>query len=128
MWTFPESPLEGKSVTYDDYVETLRAAGYKITPPQPPPPVHKCMLCDVTDENDWLTDITVMTAYGEEGFAEEKRYVCEEHVEDVTSELIKMGFGSHRHGGINFLEDSSCPGYEKMELCPTPESDDEDGP
>jgi hypothetical protein len=114
----------------DELIEEMRREGYIIKDPPPPPEVHHCMHpgCDVTDEDrvDWLFDFTVECAYGEEGWAREKRYVCEEHLPQLAQDLIALGFGSHRHGGINFLEVTSCPGWTHMDSCPTPEKEDDE--
>lgn len=86
-----------------------------------------CSWCGITETQNRqdgfgpLTDITVTTARGEEGYAEEVRYACNEHLIKQTQLLVALGYGSHRHGGINFLETDLCPGYLNMSDCPTPE-------
>jgi hypothetical protein len=94
------------------------------------PPDNACHWCGKTDtENDDegygpCVDITVRTADGEEGYAQVTRYACNDHLIEITGKLMALGFGEHRHGGINFLEPQDCPGYERMADCPTPASDD----
>lgn len=95
-----------------------------------PPPDNTCHWCgksDTENEDDGYgpcVDITVITANGEEGFAQVTRYACFEHLEEIAEALIALGFGQHRHGGSNFLEPRSCPGYNTMRACPTPEVED----
>jgi hypothetical protein len=99
-------------VSYEDYIATLEKAGYKITPPPPPRPVHHCMRCGKSEaetDEEWLTDIMVEVAVGEEGYSREMRYVCQDDMVGVLEALIKIGFSSHYHGSIVFLEDVSCP-------------------
>jgi hypothetical protein len=112
--------------SYDEYIAALEKAGYKITPPPPPSPVHRCMRCGKSEaetDEEWLTDITVEAAVGEEGYSRERRWVCQDHLEEVTGALIKLGFASHYHGSIVFLEDVSCPASGHtipVGECPTP--------
>lgn len=98
----------------------------------PKPAVRTCSWCDITDEQNFqdgygnLTDVRVITAASEEGFADIERFMCNGHLITVTALLRGMGFKDHRHGGINFLEDDHCPGFDHMEACPTPAKDDDD--
>jgi hypothetical protein len=100
-----------------------------------PPPDNECFRCGMTDsENEdngygGLIDFRVITSEGEEGYANELRFVCQDHFEELSEALIDLGFGSHRHGGINFLEDDKCPGARfipKDELCPGLCEDEDD--
>lgn len=56
-----------------------------------------------------LTDITVTTAAGEEGYAVVRQLLCTDCLEPMVTCLKGLGFKDHRHGGINFLEDDECP-------------------
>lgn len=95
-----------------------------------PPPEHTCHWCGKTDsenEDDGygpLVDIFVLVANGEEGQAEQLRYVCNDHLIEQSRALINLGYGVHKHGGTNFLEPMDCPGYDHMDDCPTPEDDE----
>lgn len=109
----------------NDAVQLLRGAGYQVKEPPLPIPIHSCIRCDNNDEFERLVDITVITSVGEEGHAEVTRYVCDDHLVDILELLVDLGFSDHRHGGINFLEDSECPGYADMHKCPTPAPEDE---
>lgn len=119
---------------FEILADELRKAGYTVRAPAPPPPRHTCLVCGTTQEGEgwypepYMTDVTVVTAQGEEGYAHETRYVCLEDVclQELTDALVKLGFGSHRHGGINFLEVTDCPGASKTSDCPTPEVDEDD--
>jgi hypothetical protein len=114
-------------------IEALRAEGYRVIEPPPPPPENHCATCGRSDDDNEragfgpLVDVQVYVAYGEEGTAAPKRYFCYEHLEPVCDALIALGFGVHRHGGINFLEPQDCPGHRDFEACPTPVVEDEDG-
>jgi hypothetical protein len=94
------------------------------------PPDHECHFCGMTDtENEDngfgpLTDVRVIIANGEEGFADITRWVCNDHLISVTEDLRRSGFSEHRHGGINFLEDMDCPGSRNMDDCPSPAPDE----
>lgn len=107
--------------------ENLQVLLDKIEDYFKPPPENFCSWCGITDHDNRedgfgpCTDISVMTANGEEGFAHEVRWACQEHLCEVTVALVGLGFGSHRHGGINFLEDYRCPGLSHRNDCPTPE-------
>jgi hypothetical protein len=94
-----------------------------------PPPLH-CSWCGRTDPENrregygGLTDIRVIVAEAEEGQADVMRLACYEHLEVVAQQLGAIGFFSHRHGGINYLEPMACPGYLDMKNCPTPDPED----
>lgn len=85
-------------------------------------PVRRCSRCGNSedDQTGSLTDVRVTIANGEEGYAEIVQLVCDECLDDVSDGLRALGFSDHRHGGINFLEDGSCPGVRDMNACPTP--------
>ncbi len=111
----------------EEHLQTLLSRIEKLYLPLPENTCSWCGITDSDNEDDgygYLTDITVTTAKGEEGWAEELRWVCQKHLEEVTTSLIGLGFGSHRHGGINYLEDDQCLGYIHMDACPTPEVED----
>jgi hypothetical protein len=114
-----------------DAAEVLRAHGIEVDPilvqqatagVSPDPRV--CARCGVTEEvsersgGGGLTEITIVVAAGEEGHAEETRWVCDTHLLVLTDLLATYGFGSHRHGGINHLEDLDCEGAGDMSACP----------
>lgn len=86
------------------------------------PPPRKCSKCGRTEnEVEYLIDITVTTADGEEGFAQVTQLLCENDYEHVLDTVIALGFVDHHHGGINFLEDlKCCGGKNAYENCPTP--------
>lgn len=88
-----------------------------------PPPDVVCSRCGRSeDDNDGipLIDVRVIVHEGEEGFADITQWLCEAHFERARASLEDLGFVDHNHGGINFLEDSSCPGFHKMADCPHP--------
>jgi hypothetical protein len=113
-------------------IDALRAQGYTVIPPSVVIP-HACALCGATDldnESDGygpLVDVEIRAAYGEEGTANPTRYFCQEHLNVVCETLVKLGFGVHRHGGINYLEVLDCPGVRNPEDCPTPVAANENG-
>lgn len=84
---------------------------------------RRCSVCgrpdEDTDELEWpgFIDVRVITADGEEGFADITQLLCAEHFTEVQAALLALGFRDHRHGSTNFLEDMDCPGWGK---CPTP--------
>jgi hypothetical protein len=83
----------------------------------------RCSVCGMTEsESGWgmFVDVRVVVAEGEEGFADITQLLCDEHLETVTKALMNLGFKDHRHGGVNYLEDSTCPGENEMDACPTP--------
>lgn len=89
---------------------------------------RRCSRCGVTENDaEWemLFDVRVITADGEEGFADVVQLLCNDHLIEVTEALVALGFKDHRHGGANFLEDNHCPGAERMNACPTPDGTDE---
>lgn len=92
---------------------------------------RKCRVCGEKDEqyggqNGYLVDFDFVIADREEGFSNAKGWLCEEHLSTVTDALIQAGLGLHVHGGICFLEDTSCPGYQTRKACATPEKQYED--
>lgn len=95
-----------------------------------PAPDNRCSWCGKTDSENSedgfgsCLDISVEIASGEEGWAKEFRWMCNDHLIEIPMALIDLGFNSHRHGGINFLEDHNCPGYNHRDDCPTPEEDE----
>lgn len=97
---------------------------------EPPIPDNLCFRCgksDTENEEDGfgpLVDVSVMVANGAEGFAHVLRYVCNQHLIAVTDAFRGLGFVSHRHGGINFLEPLDCPGRGDPRACPSPEEED----
>jgi hypothetical protein len=111
-------------MSIESALRELRAAGYQIKEPLPKPEPNRCFVCGITDDYDapdddiadLLVPIQVIVSEGEEGQANELRYFCYFHFTLVTEPLIKLGFGSHRHGGINFLEDESCGGYYECDV------------
>lgn len=71
---------------------------------------------DIEDEDDnYLTDFKVRCADGEEGFAEVTNFYCGHCLMEVITLMTSIGFVDHHHGGINFLEDAECPGYNNLE-------------
>jgi hypothetical protein len=92
---------------------------------------RSCVTCGATDlENQIagygpLTDVHIIMAEGEEGYANERRFVCNDHLIMMSLIFNGLGFSSHRHGGINNLEDVLCPGFRNMDDCPTPDNEEE---
>jgi hypothetical protein len=83
----------------------------------------RCSVCDLTgSQTGWgiLVSVRVVVAEGEEGFADITQLLCDDHFETVQEDLIRLGFQDHRHGGINYLEDETCPGSVHMDECSTP--------
>ena len=80
-----------------------------------------CTRCG--QEDDYLTSVQVVTAQGEEGFADITHLFCQLCLVEVTTTLTELGFKDHRHGGVNFLEDMDCPGWNG---CVTPNGGEED--
>lgn len=73
---------------------------------------------DIEDEYDnYLTDFMVRCANGEERFAEVTNFYCGDCLLKIMTLMVDIGFADHHHGGINFLEDTECPGYHNLE-CP----------
>lgn len=94
----------------------------------PDEPERVCSVCGVPEsstEFDHLTDIRVIAAAGEEGFADITQLLCDEHLTLIAYALVRLGFKDHRHGGANFLEDPDCPGASRFDDCPTPLYDDD---
>ena len=88
-----------------------------------PEPERVCSHCGVNEsltEYGNLTEVRVIMAQGEEGFADIIQLLCEDGLEAIQMELLKLGFKDHRHGGVDFLEDVDCPGFEDMDKCKTP--------
>lgn len=89
-----------------------------------PPPVPDCDWCgraeDSEEQEPWgpLVDFTVTVAEGEEGFAHKRMLACFECMAEVSTDLIEIGFGVHRHGGTNYLEPTDCPGHAQFGACP----------
>lgn len=69
-----------------------------------------CSNCGEPDPHDLLTEIYIYVAPGEEGDSQQMRQLCEECADRIIDFLVANGFASHRHGGINLLEDTTCPG------------------
>lgn len=95
---------------------------------RPEPPERQCSVCGLPENENmgYLIDATVLVADGEEGYAWIKQLLCESHFPAIQQIIIDAGFVDHRHGGMNYLEDPHCPGYEDHEACPTPWLEDED--
>jgi hypothetical protein len=83
------------------------------------PPIQ-CSVCSIDGEFDYLTEISVEVASGEEGYQRVRMYRCEEHLDSVLDALYKMGFRTHQHGTTAPLEDQACVGSEHPEECKTP--------
>lgn len=101
----------------------VRAAGYVVTEPPAEPEENRCSVCGIPEseaEYERLIDARVITADGEEGFADVVQLLCEDHAQAMFVGLMALGFKDHRHGGANFLEDRECPGARSMDACPTP--------
>lgn len=92
-------------------------------------PEDQCSICGVNESETtgWtgLIDVRVAMAWGEEGAADITMLLCSDHFPHIRASLLILGFGDHRHGGINFLEATWCPGANGG-VCPTPQ-EDEDG-
>lgn len=122
-------------------VALLKREGYRLTDPPPKPKPNACAKCGAIDGDtfynpeyfnlngidleqavaaEWLTDVEIIIRKGEEGYDNVKLWFCEDHDEEVIQGLIKLGFGSHKHGGTHSLSDPECPGYIALEECPTP--------
>lgn len=113
---FPGSSDLGFAAIYaEGYYDAL------VPVEEPEPALPHCSYCDRTNQ---LTDVRVIIAESEEGWADERRLVCENHIDSMTAGLRRLGFRSHRHGGINYLEDDDCPGCDNKAACPTPEPED----
>ena len=127
----PHIPHEAtqKAAALDDTYPLLRSHGVNIDPGSlrdakdslltAVPPVS-CCRCTTTEDEDWLTGVTVHLAPGEEGDAEETRALCSTQLAEVSEHLTAFGFANHHHGGINHLEDLTCPGAARPAACPTP--------
>lgn len=108
-------------IRYHVLADRLVARGVIVPETVPAPPPLHCSYCGRTYH---LTDVRVIIAESEEGWADEMRLVCENHIDSMTEGLRNLGFKSHRHGGINFLEDDNCPGRNNKAACPTPDPED----
>lgn len=86
----------------------------------------RCAVCGTTeDENDMpLLDVTVEVSQGEEGWDRVMLWYCDVHAWPLLKQIQSLGFNSHRHGGINFLEDRGCIGSSSYGACLTPTEDD----
>jgi len=85
-------------------------------------PVLMCVMChdEAPDEDEFLTDATVVVADGEEGYSNVTLLLCSDHLDLVAEGLGKLGFIDHRHGATSTLEDRNCPGFSHLDQCPTP--------
>lgn len=79
-----------------------------------------CSQCGVSEDDapdNYLVDITVIIANGEEGFADITQYLCDDCAPAIVLMLQNLKFMDHRHGGINYLEDPDCMAVDQ---CKTP--------
>lgn len=86
---------------------------------------EKCRVCGakVGDPDiDYLTDFEITVARQEEGHSNVRGYLCEEHMIVFADSMQLLNMTLHVHGGICFLEDTTCPGHANTEDCPTPEA------
>lgn len=91
-------------------------------------PENQCSICGINEsETGWsrLIDIRVSVSLGEEGAADITMLLCDEHFSTIQASLLYLGFADHRHGGINFLEATWCPGADGG-VCPTPHDDEDE--
>lgn len=92
---------------------------------------RRCVTCGATDlENQIagygsLTDVRIIMADGEEGYANEVRLVCNDHLIMMSLIFDGLGFSNHRHGGINHLEAVLCPGHMRADACIQPPDNEE---
>jgi len=67
--------------------------------------------------------VTVITADGEEGYAHVTQLLCDKPdcFERVRAGVQALGFVTHHHGGIDYLEDTTCcGGVNAYKNCPHP--------
>jgi hypothetical protein len=83
------------------------------------PPIQ-CYVCSIDNEFDYLTEIIVEVAPGEEGYQRVRMYRCEDHTVTLLNVLSEWGFRTHQHGTTAALEDQKCPGARNPKECKTP--------
>lgn len=113
-------------ITLEDALIVVRAHGYRVVEAEPEPEPNRCWTCGVSEHDEYLTDVRVIVAEGEEGHADLLRWFCDRDLENVTLALVGDGWCDHRHGGINFLEDTSCPGARDSSQCVAPVTDEDE--
>lgn len=84
---------------------------------------HRCRLCGLTEaDGTYLTSFDIAISKGEEGHSElQDSFLCDEDLAMVIEALAECGLVIHKHGGICFMEDMTCPGATDMDTCPTPQ-------
>lgn len=110
----------------DGAEEKLKEAIEGYFAPYPDPVCNWCGMTWEEQEDNYgygLLDMTVEVSDGEEGHAIARTYACAEHADEKTKALRALGFVSHRHGGINFLEPEDCVGTKSYGACPTPQEE-----
>lgn len=108
-------------VSLESWKVIARAAAELAIPDEPERRCSVCGMVESATDFESLVDVRVVVANGEEGFADITQLLCDDHLPGILDGLVALGFVDHRHGGINFLEDPSCPGYRGgREACPTP--------
>lgn len=103
----------------DGLARKLRGYGYKVIEPVPQPPCE-CSECGISDKEDYLVEFRVQIASGEEGYSDVTIYRCDLHSSELMEAIFEMGFLTHHHGTISYLEDTRCPGARRRDDCPTP--------
>jgi hypothetical protein len=111
---------------YTPNPDTLQQLLSRIEEYYMPAPDNTCYICGRSDTDNiqegWgpCVDVTVVVANGEEGYSRITKFVCNDHLVELTDKFAAMGFVSHHHGSTTLLEDRDCPGYAVYGTCPTP--------
>lgn len=102
--------IEGNGAMLEAYsTEQLERELYRRKQVKLPEPVcSKCHITLIDSEDEYLCDVRVIVADGEEGHADITQWLCAPCLEQRLYSLRNLGFVDHRHGGINFLEAQDC--------------------
>lgn len=111
----------------EEYVHSVGSAfgsPDKVETEPPEPVCSRCSKPESEDVHGILTPVQVVTAEGEEGYADVTQLLCNDDLEEVLAGLMALGFKDHRHGGINYLEDDECKATYGSAGCPTPHDEE----
>ena len=81
--------------------------------------IRRCSKCRIAEEDtpdNYLSEMSVITQPGEEGFSHVTMWLCGECEGPILKGLMDLGFKNHMHGGTAFLQDHECEaGYDSCQ-------------
>jgi hypothetical protein len=83
---------------------------------RPPRVCSKCSINEDDARDGYLSEMSVITQPGEEGFSHVTMWLCGECEGPILKAVMDLGFKNHMHGGTAFLQDHECEaGYDSCQ-------------